>query len=646
MNPAFEQMTGLRRDQVLGRTALEVSPALEPIWIDKCSEVLRRGDPVHFASRVADLGRDYDVIAFRTEPGQFATLVVDVTASKQIERLYAVLSRVNEAIVRVHDESALFQDVCRIVAQEGQFPLVWIGLCDGEEVKPAASSGLAVSYLEGIQVRLHGELGMGPTGTCAREARPVINDDFDTNPRTVLWRAHALRHGFRASAAFPLRRGGKTIGVLTLYAKRPGVFDAAQVGLLEALSADLSYALDAMAHDRLRAEAEQALRASEQSLREVNQRKNEFLATLSHELRNPLAPIKNSLHVLDRAIPGTDQAERARRVINRQVAQLSRLVDDLLDLTRIERNKVHLQRQKVDLNRIVERTADDQRSLFDDKGIRLEVELDSTAPHVSADPARLSQVIGNLLQNAAKFTPPNGCTRLSVARDLQGGSAIVRVTDNGVGMAPETLARLYEPFMQADDSLDRSKGGLGLGLALVKGLVEMHGGHVRAHSDGLGKGSAFEVLLPLESQAASEAASPRLARRPRTRRVLIIEDNVDAADSLREVLELDGHEVAVAYDGPTGVARARELRPEVVLCDIGLPGMSGFEVAQAIRADAALGGILLVALSGYALPEDLQRAQEAGFDEHLAKPPSLLKLEELLQTLPSTPPTANPHDSQ
>jgi CheY-like chemotaxis protein len=253
---------------------------------------------------------------------------------------------------------------------------------------------------------------------------------------------------------------------------------------------------------------------------------------------------------------------------------------------------------------------------------------------VDADWNRLAQVIGNLLQNAAKFTGRGGATLVAVHAEREEGRAVIQVVDTGVGMAPETVSLLFRPFSQADYSLDRGKGGLGLGLALVKGLVDLHEGQVTAQSAGLDQGAEFTIQLPL---AMEEAAAPQVASESaskRRRRVLVIEDNIDAADSLREVLALSEHEVEVAHDGPEGIARAREFRPEIVLCDLGLPGMDGYQVAGALRADESLKDVFLVALSGHTLPEDLQRASEAGFQRHLAKPPSLEKLEELLAAIP------------
>lgn len=554
---------------------------------------------------------------------------------EKLSRLYAVLSKVNEAIVRAPDADTLYLDVCRIVAADGQFPLVWIGIVEGRTVKPVAAAGEESDYVRGLRVETHGKFGRGPSGTCIREGRPVVNDDFDANPLTRPWREAALAHGLRASASFPLRCQEKMSGSLTLYAREPGRFDAEEVRLLEALSADVAYALDKMSKER-------ALEESERSLREADQRKNDFLAVLSHELRNPLAPIRHGLYVLERAVPGSEAARHAIEIIARQSSQLTRLVDDLLDVTRIARNKIELHPAPLDLNDVVRRTIEDHRALFEQGGVGLEAELAAQPLPLDGDDERLSQVIGNLLQNAAKFTPRGGRVTVRTAAGEDGSCAVLSVADTGVGIEPAMLSRLFQPFMQADATLDRSKGGLGLGLALVKSLVKMHGGEVRALSDGPGKGTEFVVELPL---GAPVSAPPKtgVSARPRTaRRVLVIEDNVDAAECLRCLLEFAGHDASVAHNGADGLTLARSSPPDVVLCDIGLPGMDGYEVARAFRADPALGATALVALSGYAQPEDLQRAVEAGFTRHLAKPASPDVLERLLGELPDRRPDAGP----
>jgi PAS domain S-box-containing protein len=390
-----------------------------------------------------------------------------------------------------------------------------------------------------------------------------------------------------------------------------------------------------------RKQAEEALHAANLQLAEADRGKNEFLAVLSHELRNPLSPIRNSLFILERTALGGEQSKRALDVIGRQVSQLARLVDDLLDLTRVSRNKIQLQRRTLELNDLVRRTVDDHHSLFEEKGIIVEMTLAPERLPIDGDVERLAQVVGNLLHNAAKFTPTGGRVRVGTAAVPSRSRVTLRVIDTGVGIEPTMLSRLFEPFIQADATLDRSQGGLGLGLALVKGLVEMHGGGVCAHSDGPGKGAEFVVELPLDEKVGGEPSARAVGTAGSQRRVLIIEDNRDAADSLREVLQFGGHSVEVAYNGPDGLDRARGFKPEIVLCDIGLPGMDGYEVARAFRADQALKGAFLVALSGYALPDDLQRAQEAGFEKHLAKPSSLEKLEELLADARAGSPRSN-----
>ncbi|MBI5500703.1 MAG: response regulator [Deltaproteobacteria bacterium] len=386
-----------------------------------------------------------------------------------------------------------------------------------------------------------------------------------------------------------------------------------------------------------RKQAEEALRESERrhrelsdALGEVDRRKSRFLAILSHELRNPLTPIRNSVYVLTNAAPGSEEARRAVGVIDRQVRHLGRMIDDLLDATRISSGKVRLQLERIDLADLAHRVVDDYRSRISEAGLDVEVRAPGGEACVDGDPVRLAQVLGNLLDNAVKFTPRGGRVLVSAAADRGAGEAVLRVRDSGAGLEPGLLSRLFEPFTQAESTLERTRGGLGLGLTLVRGLVELHGGEVGATSDGPGQGAELTVHLPLVpgvtcGPAPATAATPRARRR-----VLIIEDNVDAAETLRDVLRLGGHEIAIAFDGLEGIAAVREFRPDVVLCDIGLPGIDGYEVARRLRSDRSLARILLVALSGYAQPEDLRQATEAGFDQHLAKPPPLEKLEELL----------------
>jgi PAS domain S-box-containing protein len=369
------------------------------------------------------------------------------------------------------------------------------------------------------------------------------------------------------------------------------------------------------------------LKEAEQRVRESDQRKSEFLAVLSHELRNPLAPLRNAVHLLGRVPADAPQARRAREVIERQVDHLARLVDDILDVTRLSRGKVTLARQRLDLRDAVMRTCDDHRPLLVQRGLTLQVSVGDPAV-VDADPTRIAQVIGNLLQNAAKFTPEGGTVKVSLG--TAAGQAELRVEDDGSGIDAALLPHVFEPFTQAERTLARTQGGLGLGLSLVKGLTELHGGTVAASSEGEGRGAAFVVTLPLAGPEPTATSARQPPSASAALEILVVEDGADAAATLADLLEVAGHHVRVARDGRSGVDLARAAPPDVVLCDIGLPDLDGFAVARALRADPALSHTRLVALSGYALPEDRAHAAEAGFHAHLAKPAQIAELELIL----------------
>jgi signal transduction histidine kinase len=372
---------------------------------------------------------------------------------------------------------------------------------------------------------------------------------------------------------------------------------------------------------------ESRVRERTAALQELDERKNDFLAMLSHELRNPLAPIRNSIYILDHVQPHSQQARHAIDVMARQTEHVTRLVDDLLDVTRIERGKIELRRETVDLAGLLARTLDDHRSTFRQLDVALKSDVPSAAVYADVDPTRMAQVIGNLLQNAAKFTPAGGHATVSLRAVDQW--AEIRVSDTGSGISPELRPLLFQPFTQGQRTLARIEGGIGLGLAMVKGIVELHGGTVEAESGGTNKGATFIVRLP-------RIAGPRPGEEPAapvqvstmSRRVLIVDDNRDAADSLAQVVQMFGHSAEVAYDGESAIAKARALAPDIVLCDLGLPGMSGFDVARALRAERS--DIQLIAVSGYARPDDAAAAASAGFDNHLAKPASAETLRRLL----------------
>jgi signal transduction histidine kinase len=375
--------------------------------------------------------------------------------------------------------------------------------------------------------------------------------------------------------------------------------------------------------------AEQALRDSEARLQEQDRRKNEFLAMLAHELRNPLAPIRNGVEILRCSDKDADAAGPLLDVMARQIDQLVRLVDDLLDVSRISLGMITLYRERVELTSIVAQAVETARPLCERSGHRLTVALPQEPLFVDVDATRLSQVLGNLLSNACKFTRTAGNVRLGVERE--GEQAVIRVRDDGIGMDADQLARIFERFVQVDTSLERSQHGLGIGLSLAKELVEMHGGTIEARSDGVGRGSEFVVRLPALREPVQRSSPVTPDRRPAlavARRVLVVDDNRDAAESLARLLELSGHEVHTAHDGLDALAAAQRVRPTVVLLDLGLPRLNGYEVARRIREQHP--GSLLVAVTGWGEDDVRRRSREAGFDAHLVKPVDLAALAKLL----------------
>ena len=381
-----------------------------------------------------------------------------------------------------------------------------------------------------------------------------------------------------------------------------------------------------------------ARRRAEEALRKAHQHKDDFLAMLGHELRNPLAPILNAAQILRHRGHGDPAVTRAQEIIERQGRHMTRLIDDLLDMSRISRGKVHLRQELVDFVELTRTVIEDHRSDIESASLTIDVYLPGRPLQVLGDRARLAQIVDNLLHNAAKFTEPGGRIFVTMETDPDGAAVSVRVRDTGIGMDAATLSRLFEPFIQADGSLERSRGGLGLGLSVVKSMVDLHEGAVTAESKGPGRGSQFTVRLPLarmpvqaSPRGAPREAVPRPTRGAGPQRVLVIEDNVDAAETLTTLLELWGHEVRVAYAGGDGLALAKDFRPQVVLCDIGLPGgLDGYAVARSLRREQDGAAPYLVALTGYGQDEDQRLAAAAGFDRHIVKPVDHDVLEKVL----------------
>jgi PAS domain S-box-containing protein len=481
----------------------------------------------------------------------------------------------------------------------------------------AAAEGLSQQYQSTVTAALQHSQDT-PSG-------PLVVTDVDQEPMLAGHRSLLQQEGIRSMLVSPLLTHSGSEGTLVFYYRSPHPFDDIELKVSGALA---NLAASAIATTELYQAADQRA----EQLLEADRLKDQFLAMLAHELRNPLAAISNASQVIHRAQPGTPAFHRAGEVVDRQCHHMARLVDQLLDVSRIAHGKIELHPRRLDLVRLVSDTCDDHRPVLGAAGLSLVVEAPEEPLWVEGDPTRLRQALGNLLQNAAKFTPSGGTVRVRAGQGDTLGVASLAVTDTGIGIPPALLPRLFDPFVQADRSLERTQGGLGLGLALVRGIAELHGGRVHAHSLGLDHGATFTLELPLQAPPTDtdERAVPTAARADQLR-VLIIEDNEDAAETLRDLLELFGHQVDVAHSGPAGVNQAFELRPDVVLCDLGLPGMDGYAVAVALRQDPATSSARLIAVTGYGQEEDQQRSAAAGFDAHLTKPVELESLQKMLE---------------
>jgi len=381
-----------------------------------------------------------------------------------------------------------------------------------------------------------------------------------------------------------------------------------------------------------RVEAEDRLRRAAAELAQANRRKTEFLATLAHELRNPLAPLRNGLHVLRLS---RDERARSRtwEMMERQLSHMVRLIDDLLDIARLSTGKIELRRRRVLLAQVIQTALESIQPALEQAGHSLEVKLPPQSVWLDADPTRLAQIVGNLLSNAVKYTPPHG--RIVLQARAEGQELVLSLQDNGIGIPGESLPRVFQMFTQVVRRDQYSPGGLGIGLALVEALVQLHGGSITAHSEGAGRGSTFIVRLPLPQQppATEGSPDPRSAEPRIGLNVLVVDDNTDAAESLALILQMDGHVARVAHDGVRALELAQRFHPQVVFLDIGMPEMDGYEVARQLRMRDPMRRPVLVALTGWGAHDDMARAKEAGFDHHLTKPADLAAVERLLAGL-------------
>jgi signal transduction histidine kinase/ActR/RegA family two-component response regulator len=467
------------------------------------------------------------------------------------------------------------------------------------------------------------EFGQAICGIMAVQRQPIVATHIQQSgdSKTELIKSF----GIRAYVCHPLQINKEFLGTLSFASRSRDQFDPDELDFLQTICQYV-----AVAHERLRLVSE---------LRQADRKKDEFLATLAHELRNPLAPLRNALELLQRSNGDAAVGEQVRSMMGRQLDQMVRLIDDLLDMSRISQGKVQLRKERVELKAIVHSAVEAVQPLLQAQAHELTITLPPDPIYLDADATRLAQVISNLLNNAAKYTEKGGHIWLTAER--LGNEAVVSVRDTGIGIAAEHLPHIFEMFSQVAPALERSQGGLGIGLSLVQGLVELHGGKVEARSGGIGKGSEFIVRLPIVETPAQpgEQRSEQAEKRhfgPK-RRILVVDDNRDAADSLAMMLSITGHDTRTAYDGLEAVQAAAGFQPDIVLLDIGLPKMNGYEAARHIRQQPWGKGMALIALTGWGQEEDKRRALEAGFDHHLTKPVGAAALEKLLARMNPLP---------
>jgi signal transduction histidine kinase/CheY-like chemotaxis protein len=467
------------------------------------------------------------------------------------------------------------------------------------------------------------DFGLGLCGNAALRRESIVANDIQRSVDPQLQVIKSI--GLRAYLCNPLLAGDRLLGTLAFASRERDRFDNDELEFLRTICHYVT-----VAYERVRLI---------QQLRDTDRRKDEFLATLAHELRNPLAPIRNGLHIM-RLMAGDESAvAQARTMMERQLIQMVRLIDDLLDVSRITRGKLDLRKERVELAHVLSSAVETARPLIEAAGHELTVQSPDEPIFLDADPMRLAQVFANLLNNAAKYMDRGGhiwlTAELSRRPDLR-PEAIVTVRDAGVGIPKEALPRIFEMFAQIDQSLEKSQGGLGIGLTLVKRLVEMHGGTVEAHSEGAGKGSRFIARLPVVETSNAlypTAGENGLADNHLHCRILIADDNRDAAESMGTMMRHLGHEVRIVHDGAQAVEEAGEFRPDIALLDIGMPRLNGYDAAQRIRAQAWGQDMVLIALTGWGQDEDKRLAADAGFNQHFTKPVNLADITNVVAKL-------------
>ena len=644
-NPAAEAMFGFSAAEAVGKSITLIIP---PERLGEEYEILarlQRGEKTeHFETeRRHKEGRlvpvSVNVSPVHDSRGRVigaSKIARDMTEQRDSRNRLQVSVRSLEALYRLADrvgQSDERQEVCEaaldaIEAAMGADRASVLTFDSAGVMRFTCWRGLSDHYREAVD-------GHSPWKKDSRNPAPLLVDDVLTDPSMTALRDELTREGIRSLAFFPLVSQDRVLGKFMLYFDRPRRLTAEEGRLAEAIARHVSFGLarvDAEAATGEALERERTARQEADSARaeaeQVSRAKDEFLAMLAHELRNPLGVIVHAVTILGLK-PLTPDMVRTVSMIDRQSKHLTRLLDDLLDVARITSGHIELKSQPLDLNPVVTLAVEAQSVRTRAKGQEVTLALPPVSVMVVGDPVRLQQVVGNLVNNASKYTPPGGSIRVELG--VEAAEAVLRVRDNGVGIPSDQLGSVFDLFVQANPTLARTEGGLGVGLTLVRRVVELHGGRVECRSEGPGMGAEFAVRLPLfagEVVVRPAAASPPLP----ARRILIVEDHEDGREALATLLRLNGHDVYVAANGRAGLALAEARRPDVVLVDIGLPDLDGYEVGRALRA--AFGArIHLVALTGYGQPMDRERALEAGFEAHLVKPVASGEITEILASL-------------
>ncbi|HYX75429.1 MAG TPA: PAS domain S-box protein [Steroidobacteraceae bacterium] len=648
-NAGAAVLYGYQADEVLGRSVLLIIPEELHAQEFQFLERIRAGERIaHFdTTRRAKDGRrlpiSLTISPIRDAHGAVigaSKIARDISERKRSEQLLAAeveaLARLNDLSSRLWRSRALKEGLDEMLAAVMELLSADKGniqLLDRERqvLTIVAHKGFQREYLN-----FFGEISAEDNSACGRALRHgerTIIEDIELDPEYAPLRVVARAAGYRAVASTPLiGADGTRLGVVSTHfsaVHRPNGQELRRLELYLRQASDFIQ----------RWQLEEVLRRSQEALLEADHRKDEFLALLAHELRNPLAPIRYAIASVKSASRTSAQRAQAEEVIERQVAHMSRLLDDLLDVSRITMGKLELKQQPVELNTVLEAAVEAVRPSLDIKGHSLSLDLPAQPVWLMADPVRMSQVFSNLLINAVKYTDAGG--RIDVSASVDPGKVTVRVRDNGAGIAREMLPRLFVPFFQGDALSWRAEGGLGVGLSLVRGLVSLHGGTIEAFSEGANKGSEFIVQLtasgtppvqPVRTKPAAQEppAAPAL-------RVLLVDDNRDAADTCATLLELAGQDVRMSYSGRQGLELAEKFHPQLVVLDIGLPDLDGYEVARLIRAAEWGKDAVLVAVTGWGREDDKQRAFAAGFNHHLTKPIAGDDLLALLRSLSESP---------